>query len=654
MNQQYKRHILRKSILAAGAVFSAAMLSFSAKAQTDLPVAWMKGSNQISQTGTYGTINIPAAANTPGARYGSATLTLPNGKMLMFAGQGSGPATAGALNDIWQYDPAVNQWAWIKGAAGINQTAVFGTRGTAADANTPGGRRTFAYTKDRQGRLWIFGGLGYGVSTGGSTYQNDLWRYDPATNQWTWIKGNNEAGVFANYGIQGTSAATNIPGGRYGGLSWMDKDGNFWLFGGYGYTTLGGAGYLNDLWKYNPVTDQWTWMKGSNILSQPAGYGLLGIPSVNTTPGGRYGGGNYWSDAAGNFYLFGGYGYALAIGYLNDLWKYSPATNEWTWINGTQKVNENTTGVYGTKGTAAPENIPGGRRYPMIWKDNGDNIWLAGGYGYPATGTTEGALNDVWKYNAVTNQWIWMYFDNTINTYGVYGTVETASINNKPGGRIGSAAWRDNTGNVWFFGGQGFGASTGSVFSNLNDLWKLQLNLAPLVDSIDVTVAGNLAPVINTHAGTLQMTATVFPSNVSQAVTWSIVPASGNASVSTGGFVTGVASGTVWVKAVSVADPTKKDSVLVTLSGQAIAGDAQVMVYPNPAKDVVNIKIRQQHPALSITLSDAQGKLLMKKAVVANALTQPLSFDLRSLPKGMYFIRLKGAGFNIDKALRKL
>jgi hypothetical protein len=572
MNKNYTGTIKRLGILMISAITFAASSPQKATAQSNLPVTWVKGSNQISQPGTYGTLNTGSADNTPGARYGSATLTLSNGKMLLFGGQGNGPTTAGALNDIWQFDPATNQWTWVKGAAAINQTSVYGTRGTAAELNTPGGRRTFAYTKDKQGRLWIFGGLGYGISGAGSTYQNDLWRYDPAANQWTWVKGNNEAGVFANYGMQGTTAATNMPGGRYGALSWIDNAGCFWLFGGYGYTTSGGAGYLNDLWKYDPATDQWTWVKGSNILSQPAVYGTLAMPAASNTPGGRYGGGNYWSDAAGNFYLFGGYGYSLNIGYTNDLWKYNPTTNEWTWLNGSQKSNEDALGSYGTQGAYAAGNTPGGRRYPVMWKDTNDNIWLAAGYGYPAAGTTEGALNDIWKYDAASNTWAWMYFDNTLNQYGIYGTKGEAAASNKPGGRIGAAAWRDLQGNVWLFGGQGFGASTGSVFSNLNDLWKLQLNLAPLTDTIKVPVTG--------------------------------LP--------------------------------------------------QVMLFPNPAQDVAYIKIPQLHPALSITLSDAAGRLIFKRAVVANTLTQPLALDLRSLAKGIYFIRIKGEGINEYRQLRKL
>ena len=50
------------------------------------------------------------------------------------------------------------------------------------------------------------------------------------------------------YGTLGTPASANIPGGRYGSVSWIDASGNFWLFGGNGIDSTGTLGYLNDLW----------------------------------------------------------------------------------------------------------------------------------------------------------------------------------------------------------------------------------------------------------------------------------------------------------------------------------------------------------------------------------------------------------------------
>ncbi|MBI2438151.1 MAG: hypothetical protein HYV36_04985, partial [Lentisphaerae bacterium] len=76
---------------------------------------------------------------------------------------------------------------------------------------------------------------------------------------WTWEAGANITNQNGTYGTQGQPAPTNTPGGRYGAVSWTDGLGALWLFGGLGYPASGGSGYLNDLWKYDPATTNWTW-----------------------------------------------------------------------------------------------------------------------------------------------------------------------------------------------------------------------------------------------------------------------------------------------------------------------------------------------------------------------------------------------------------
>lgn len=52
-----------------------------------------------------------------------------------------------------------------------------------------------------------------------------------------------------------------------------------WLLGGIGIDSKGLYGYLNDLWKFDPQTSEWTWMGGSNTVlyygGQPGVYGTL-------------------------------------------------------------------------------------------------------------------------------------------------------------------------------------------------------------------------------------------------------------------------------------------------------------------------------------------------------------------------------------------
>ncbi len=51
-----------------------------------------------------------------------------------------------------------------------------------------------------------------------------------------------------------------------------------WVFGGAGYDSVGnGSTDLNDLWRFDPQTGQWTWMSGSNMAGAKGVYGTLGV-----------------------------------------------------------------------------------------------------------------------------------------------------------------------------------------------------------------------------------------------------------------------------------------------------------------------------------------------------------------------------------------
>jgi hypothetical protein len=60
----------------------------------------------------------------------------------------------------------------------------------------------------------------------------------------------------------------NIPSGRSGAVSWTDAKGNLWLFGGSSYSRNGIQSYLNDLWEFNPSTNEWAWMGGASVANQ--------------------------------------------------------------------------------------------------------------------------------------------------------------------------------------------------------------------------------------------------------------------------------------------------------------------------------------------------------------------------------------------------
>ena len=145
--------------------------------------------------------------------------------------------------------------------------------------------------------------------------------------EWTWMHGDSTGGSLGHYGVQGVSDPLNEPPSADEIVSWVDLQGNLWLFGGeFAY---------GDLWKYDVTTDEWTWVKGPGIGAQSGVYGTLGIPSGTNLPGGRSRAAS-WVDSSGHLWLFGGIGFdAFGIySYLDDLWMYDISTNEWTWMKG--------------------------------------------------------------------------------------------------------------------------------------------------------------------------------------------------------------------------------------------------------------------------------------------------------------------------------
>jgi hypothetical protein len=171
---------------------------------------------------------------------------------------------------------------------------------------------------------------------------------------WTWVGGSNSPNQPSVFGVLGSPATSNIPGARTGAMGWTDGTGSLWLFGGGGIDSTGNTQYLNDYWKFS--RGQWTWMGGSQTGAASGVYGTQGMPASSNAPGAREFAVT-WTDATGNLWLFGGYGYDAngALGDLNDLWRYN--AGRWTWVAGSNLVNQ--PGVYGVLGSPAPANGPG-------------------------------------------------------------------------------------------------------------------------------------------------------------------------------------------------------------------------------------------------------------------------------------------------------
>jgi N-acetylneuraminic acid mutarotase len=438
--------------------------------QTSNQWTWMSGADKGGQWGIYGTLGVPAAANVPGGREFAVSWIDGSGNLWLFGGAGLGSAgNGGYLNDLWEFNPTSQTWTWMSGSSTADATGVYGAQGVAAAANLPGARYGAVSWIDGSGNLWLFGGDGLD-SVGATGYLNDLWEFNPKSKTWTWMSGSSTGGATGVYGTQGVPAAANVPGAKIWSVSWIDGSGNLWLFGGQGYDSAGNEGFLNDLWEFNPKGKTWTWMSGGDAGSQPGIYGTQGAPAAANVPGSRSSAVS-WIDGSGNFWLFGGHGVDSNWngGVLNDLWKFNPTSNMWTWVSGSS--TEGARGVYGTQGVPAAANVPGARMWTVSWIDGSGNLWLFGGRILVSAGNVEW-LNDLWEFNPTSKTWTWMSGSSTGGATGVYGTQGVPAAANVPGAREAAVSWIDGSGKLWLFGGNGYD-STGNL-GLLNDLWCYQ------------------------------------------------------------------------------------------------------------------------------------------------------------------------------------
>lgn len=418
---------------------------------------WMNGSSNMAGLPVHGTQGIPAPGNTPGAIYEGAWWTDTAGNFWLFGGQHN--SFLSVFADMWKFDPNTAEWTWVKGPGGSFSTIpVFGIKGVASASNTPG-YRAWAPScwTDKQNRLWMFGGHG---SNGADL--NDLWMYDIATNNWTWMHGP-QNGTNGNYGVQGVPSPTNQPPARHEcSATWVDTSGNLWMYGGY--LNFGEGG---DLWHYNISTNEWTFMAGSTVAAVFPNWGFKYIAAPSNYPGCRN---TYtsWHDGNNGLYMFGGMHNDGAINdTYNDVWLFDIGTNLFTWVGGTSNVS--TTGYYGAKCDPDFNKVPSTRfENSSSVEDACHNMWMFGGnHGLSQTAI----LGDFWHFNTSNYEWTLLGGDTTLQSSGYsFGTQGVSSPTNKPPARQGAYAWMDKQNNFWLFGG------TNSSFQMRNDIWKYQLD----------------------------------------------------------------------------------------------------------------------------------------------------------------------------------
>lgn len=102
-----------------------------------------------------------------------------------------------------------------------------------------------------------------------------------------------------------------------------------------------------------------------------------------------------WTDTEGNLWLFGnnpGTDAAGKVGFLDDVWEFNTAFQQWIWMAGSSKLPASggygwsglpaVRPVFGTYQTPAAGTTPGALQNPQQWTDKQGNLWLFGGTEY--------------------------------------------------------------------------------------------------------------------------------------------------------------------------------------------------------------------------------------------------------------------------------
>jgi len=206
-------------------------------------------------------------------------IRLSNDSLLIYSGLGEfNTFGSNSQNyfDMWRFDPLPNLWVLLFGNVSANPTGF----DVSDYGPTPAARDSFGIVVLKNDSVMLFGGFISFNFIDGAVIANDMWRFDPLINVWTLL--------FGNYTqVPGIYTPGGYPGSRYSQAMILLENDSMIIFGGYGTDVNNGLGQLNDLWRYDLLTNLWTFIIGDNVSSlnneMLDDYGR-GIPSGNQGP----------------------------------------------------------------------------------------------------------------------------------------------------------------------------------------------------------------------------------------------------------------------------------------------------------------------------------------------------------------------------------
>jgi hypothetical protein len=440
---------------------------------------WLQGSAATKTTSAvYGAKGAFSTSYSPGSVEGAAAFMY-NSSFYMFGGQITYDANPTPIysNAVWQYKIASKTWGWIAGystsAKTVPYAARYGSLNVPNVNNTPPARIW--------PQRWAFDDSFY-MFSGSAQYQSadlysDLWQFNVTTKIWTWIAGPSTLNVGPTY-----TGADAVPSGRCEHQGFIHyKNRTLYMFGGYGLDFQAIISNLNDLWKFELSTQQWTFIRGSYYSDDPGTYGQLGVPSDSNDPAARTSPHFWFDENRLEAYMFGGLDYSYV---RNDFWKLNLVSSQWTWLGGNDTMNGN--GSYGVMGQFSSSNYPPSRWRSMFWQESSYFLMFGG------QNSVEN-VNDLWIYWTDVEAWAWVSGPADFKGNGSYGTKGTESEIFLPSS-VSMSAFAHTAGSFnsfMFYGGY----INDSIASD--DLWSFRIiaNPCPRGTFIGVNDSCNYCPV---------------------------------------------------------------------------------------------------------------------------------------------------------------
>lgn len=445
----------------------------------------------------------------------TASWTDVNDNFYVFGGQAAG---SDLLCDLWIGLPTTGWSQSTAGTSVVNTSGVYpgSLQSSNCGASTcmPGCRKdsaTWVIHGSTRSTLYLFGGYGYGASTGPGQL-NDLWSYDTQTGAWTWLHGSSETGATASY------SGTLDPGARAGSAS-ATIGTQLWLHGGkFGIPdppvtpiapitppeaapiptpiAVPIAAPVTPIAPVSPPTAPVADPVSPPVSPPTAPVAPPTVPvaepvdpptatptAVPTNPpvspptatptnppvdppvpfdepvpvpeDVKRSVGSFFDAEA-----------ALAVTYIADTWYYDTASNQWMLI-------ENPTAVASIQ--ASPNGNPGPRSGHTGFTYNGA-FYVFGGQGFDTT-LVFGPLNDYYMYNSAGGDWEFIAGSALANSAGSSSMISS---------RYDPASWTDSAGNIWMFGGLGTDSSgTNNVY--LGSAWYLNVGTNKWTSAISAT-----------------------------------------------------------------------------------------------------------------------------------------------------------------------